>query len=66
MPKVAELFSARAAGATVALFTVGTSAMLVGLALASAGVVRAGALVFAAAVVAEAAQMALVARRRPV
>lgn len=65
VPKVADLFSARAAGATVALFTVGTGVMLAGLAFASAGVVRAGAILFAAAVVAEAAQMALVARRRP-
>jgi len=65
VPKVAELFSARVAGGTVALSTLGTSVMLAGLALASAGVVRAGAIAFAAAVVAEAAQMVLVARRRP-
>lgn len=65
VPKVAELFSARAASATVALSVLGTWVLLAGILLASESVVRAGALVFAAAVIAETTQLALVARRRP-
>lgn len=65
VPKVAELYSSRAASATVVLATLGTAGMLLGLALASVATVRAGAIVFGAAAVVETVQIALVARRRP-
>ncbi len=65
VPKVAELFSARVANGTVVLSVLGTSAMLAGLALASATTVRAGAVVLALAVTVEIAQMVRIAGRRP-
>ena len=65
VPKVAELFSARVAGVTVVLAVLGTCAMLAGVALESPSVLRGGALAFAAAMVVEAAQMVMIARRRP-
>jgi hypothetical protein len=65
VPKVAELFSARVAGATVLLSILGTCGMLAGIALESPAVLRGGALAFGAAVIVEAAQMVMIARRRP-
>ena len=65
VPKVAELFSARAASVTVLLSVLGTCGMLAGLALESPSALRGGALTFGAAVLVEAAQMVMIARRRP-
>lgn len=65
VPKVAELFSARVASVTVLLSVLGTCGMLAGVALESPNALRGGALVFGAAVLVEAAQMVMIARRRP-
>ena len=65
VPKVADLYSTRWAGAAGTLLTVGTAAVAAGIAFRQAAVTAAGAWVFLAGAAVEGVQMALVARKRP-
>lgn len=65
VPRVHELYSGAVASVVVALLVAGWIGLVAGVALASPGVVRASALVFAAGAVVEAVAVASIARRRP-
>lgn len=65
VPQVAELYSARLAGAAGSLMFLGAAGMTAAVLLGEGGAARAAALVLAVGVVIEAAQMMALARRRP-
>jgi hypothetical protein len=65
LPRVAELYSARAAGVAGALIVAGAIAFTAGVALGSAAAARAAACTLAAGVAIEVVQMLSLARRKP-
>lgn len=65
VPRVAELYSARAVHAALALFVLGVVATAFGIASGIAALVRGGAVTLFAAVAVEAREMVRIARRRP-
>jgi hypothetical protein len=65
VPRVAELYDARAAHAAAALLLAGALVLTAGVALGAGLAARAGALLFLGGVLVEAMQMLLLARKRP-
>ena len=65
VPRVAELYDARAAHAAAALLLTGALVLTAGVALGAGVAARAGALLFLGGVMVEAVQMLLLSRKRP-